>query len=693
VPAWGTLEGTPLPQGLTWVAEEQAYNFSLYSKHATAVSLLLYGRGDPVRPVLTLGLDPRRNKSGRFWHCRLAKAAVQGAEHYAYRVSGPAPEGRLAWHCFDADKVLLDPYAASVHFPPGFDREAARRPGSNAGRAPLAVLGACEDPPPAAPAALRRHGSDAVICELHVRGFTSNPNSGIEESRRGTYLGLVDKIPYLVDLGVTIVELMPVFQCDPQEGSAWGYMPLNFFSPHSGYAGLHDGERRPQHEFRAMVAAFASAGIEVVLDVVYNHTCEGGEDGPVYSYKGVDNSTYYLISGLDGRRYEDFSGAGNTLHCANRQVRRLVLDSMRHWAQEGVSGFRFDLASVFSRALDGSVNQEDSQLFGDIVSDPLLSTMRLIAEPWDTGAYQLGLPLPGGVWAQWNGRYRDDLRRFVRGEGGMVASLMRRLYGSDDLFPDTLAASCRPGQSVNFAAVHDGFTLYDLVAYDTKHNQANGGDGGGRDENLSWNCGWEGDDGVPLAVRDLRRRQAKNLCCLLFLSNGTPLFRAGDEFLQTQGGNNNPYNQDNKTTWLDWDRLRTEGEHHRFFRLMLAFRTAHPSLGRSHFWRDDVRWHGVGPLPDLGPDSRSLAFRLAGASQRDCDLYVMINAWWEPLDFVLQDERPLDWKRVIDTGLPGPGDLLEPGSEIPLQSPAYRLGPRSVAVFLHAPRRAPGEPA
>ena len=682
--AWASTEGAPFPQGVAWIEAEQAYNFSLYSKHAQTVTLLLYRADNVVQPAISVALDPLVNKTGRFWHCRLPKAGILGAEYYAYAVTGPAPEGHLAWHAFDPQKILLDPYAGSVYFPKGFDRQAARQPGSNAGKAPLGVLSACEQPCDNCDYDVPDHDWDAIIYELHVRGFTKHPSSGVDAEKRGTYVGLVDKIPYLLDLGVTIVELMPVFQFDPQDGNYWGYMPLNLFSPHIGYAALRDGEvHQPQHEFRAMVRSFHKAGIEVALDVVYNHTCESDETGPLYSYKGIDNSTYYLTSDIAGHRYENFSGTGNTLHCANRQVRQLVLDSLRHWASEGVNGFRFDLASVFSRNLDGTINIDDAQLFSDIVSDPKLATVRLIAEPWDVGAYQLGRQLPGVTWAQWNGRYRDDLRRFVRGDGALVGALMQNLYGSDDLFPDDRMHSYHPTQSINFITSHDGFSLYDLVSYNHKHNAANGhGDMDGVDENDSWNCGWEGDDGVPEKVLALRKQQAKNFCCLLFLSNGTPMFRAGDEFLQTQGGNNNPYNQDNATTWLDWDRLAAQQAHFRFFKHMLAFRKAHPSLGRNHFWREDVRWHGVGAQPDLSETSHSLAFCLLGASQDDDDLYVMINAWWQPLTFAFQGEKIQSWRRVIDTSLASPDDFLEVGKERPVTEATYTVQPRSLAVFI-----------
>jgi len=680
---WGAVEGTPSPLGVSWSQDSQACNFALYSRNAEGVSLLLYTEDDVVHPLFSYRFDPLVNKSGRVWHCRLARSRVGTARYYAYSVSGPAPAGPLDWHRFDPEKILLDPYATSVYFPPSYDRSAATAPGSNAGRAPLGLL----DPP----AMLHdwstrprpRHESETVIYELHVRGFTRSPSAGVSDANRGTFLGVIEKIPYLLDLGVTAVELLPVFQGDPQEGSQWGYMPLNFFAPEQRYAST--GAICCQHdEFCRMVRALHDAGIEVLLDVVYNHTAEGDESGPSLSFRGIDNSTYYLMSRTQEGACENLSGTGNTLHCANRAVRRMILDSLRHWVHEmGVDGFRFDLASVFMRSDDGSITSGDPLVAADVMADPELSRVRLIAEPWDArGAYQLGRSFPAVTWLQWNGRFRDDVRRFVRGDPGMVPALMYRLYGSDDLFPGDREHAYHPFQSVNYVTCHDGFTLYDLVAYDEKHNWANGHrNADGQDDNYSWNCGWEGDEDVPAEVMDLRTRQAKNYAALLFLSNGTPMFRAGDEFLQTQHGNNNPYNQDNETTWLDWTRLERFREVHRFFRLAIAFRKAHPSLGRSRFWRDDVRWHGVGPGPDLSRDSRSLAFHLCGASQNDCDLYVMINASSEVLGFRIQGKPKGGWRRVVDTGRPSPEDFVERGSEVLVASKVYSVEPRSVVVL------------
>ena len=682
--AWTSREGAPSPLGVTWVEEEDAYNFALYSRYADSVTLLLYAEEDVTSPLLQYRLDHLRNKSGRVWHCRVPKSRVDAARYYAYTVSGPPPSGPGEWHRFDSEKILLDPYATSVFFPPGFDRKAAAAPGSTAGKAPLGYLCACESRFDWAGDRRLVHESDTVIYELHVRAFTTNPNSGVSDAGRGTYRGVIEKIPYLQDLGITVVELLPVLQNDPQEVSHWGYMPLNFFAPDQRYAG--SARLCGQHdEFREMVRALHEADIEVIVDVVYNHTAEGDAAGPVHSFRGIDNSTYYMMSRATPGRYEDFSGTGNTFNCSNRAVRRLVLDSLRHWGHDmRVDGFRFDLASVFGRNSDGSVNFEDPMLAADVMSDPGLARLRLIAEPWDAaGIYQLGTSFPAQTWLQWNGRFRDDVRRFVRGEPGLVGALMSRLYGSADLFPDDREHAYHPYQSVNYVTSHDGFTLYDLVTYNEKRNWLNGHQNtDGTSDNYSWNCGWEGDQDVPADVMRLRKRQIKNFCTLLFLSNGTPMFRAGDEFMQTQGGNNNPYNQDNETTWLDWSRLRRHSDVYRFFKLAIAFRKAHPSLGRSRFWRDDVRWYGIGPLPDLSYESRSLAFHLDGRSQADRAMYVMINAYWEPLTFTIQATARSKWARVIDTGAQSPDDFLDAGMEAVVPSRVCEVGPRSIVVLL-----------
>lgn len=676
---WAQTEGSPLPLGATWIEDEQAFNFALYSECADSVTLLLYSPEDLTKPLLTFPLHSLNNKSGRVWHCKIPLQRAGNVRYYAYSVSGE-PIGGVRG--FDQQKVLLDPYAKGVVFPPGFDRKLATKPGSNSGKAPLGVLPGYQSAFDWAGDISPQPESDSIIYELHVKGFTKNPNSGVHPSRAGTYAGLIEKIPYLKDLGITVVELMPIFQRDPQEGDYWGYMPLNFFAPHSQYAWRNSDE---QHvEFKTMVKALHQAGIAVVLDVVYNHTCEGANDGPTYSFRGLDPTGYYMLSNDPVNPLANYSGTGNTFNFSHPHVRKIVMDSLRYWKNEmHIDGFRFDLASVFSRNADGSLNWGNAPIFSEIAADPELGRLALIAEPWDTGAYQLGRGFPGTTWLQWNACYRDQVRRFVRGDAGLVPDLMRRIYGSDDLFPDSRDHVYHAYQTVNYIDCHDGFTLYDLVSYNHKRNWRNGHNNqDGMDQNYSWNCGYEGDAGAPAEVLALRRKQVKNFCCLLLLSNGIPMFRAGDEFLNTQFGNNNPYNQDNETSWLDWNQLQTNPDVFRFFKSMIAFRKSHPSLCRSRFWREDISWYGVGPTVDLSPDSRSLAFCLHGASQTDDDIYVMINAYWQKLSFHIQEGTPGEWLRIVDTDLTSPADFSERG--LPLQSSIYEVAPRSIVVSVRA---------
>jgi glycogen operon protein len=667
--------GTPWPLGVQKLEKEDAFNFALFSRHATGVTLLCYSEEDAVKPVFEFRLQYPANKTANIWHCRIPATELRGATLYAYRVEGPHDPDH--GHRFEPEKVLLDPYAPSVFFPPDWSREACKGPGRTDGRAPLGRL------PRKLPAAITngvapRHISrDAIIYELHVKGFTARANSGVTPAKRGTFAGLTEKIPYLKDLGVTIVELLPVHQFDPQEGNYWGYMTLHFFSPHQQYAGTHDAFE----EFRAMVQAFHAAGIEVWLDVVYNHTTEAGEDGPTYSYRGIDNDSYYLLT-PDLRHNNNDTGCGNTVRTGHPAGRVLVLRSLDFWARMGVDGFRFDLASIFSRAADGTMHAHESSLVAEISMLARLRNFQLVAEAWDIASYQLGRGFPGTFWLQWNGKFRDDIRSFVKSDPGKIGALMQRLYGSDDLFPDSLYDTYRPYQSVNFLTAHDGFCLYDLVSYNEKHNAANGhGNTDGSDSNLSWNCGWEGDVNAPGAVVALRRQQVRNFCALLMLSNGVPMIVAGDEFLNSQGGNNNPYNQDNEITWLDWDRLKQNREIYRFFKLMIAFRKAHPSIGREIYWREDVTWHGPDGPVNFAPESRRLAYLLRGASVGDDDLYVMINGHWEDCDFRMFDGEPTDWRRVVDTARPSPDDIIEPGREPKLDNASCKVRGRSIVVL------------
>jgi len=669
---WEPREGAPVPLGATWIEVEQAYNFALYSKHAASVTLLLYGEHDFVTPLCSIAFQFPRNKTNRMWHVRVPAAAAADACYYAYRITGPfAPhEG----HRFDGQKILLDPYATAVFFPPGFNRGAACRPGSNAGQAPLGVLPPRRTAPLVTPGP--RYGHDLVIYEMHVRGFTRRDNSGVPEAARGTFAGIIAKIPYLQQLGVTAVELMPVHQFDPQEGNYWGYMTLNFFAPNLAYA-QQDPSEDAVTEFRRMVDALHQAGIEVYLDVVYNHTTEGDAFGPTYSFRGIDNSTYYALDPGDMASYANYSACGNDLRTAHPVVRRMVVDSLRYWRCEmGVDGFRFDLASIFTRNDDGSMNLDDPAIISEISGDPDLADVRLIAEPWQGapgGGYLIGRAFPGMTWAQWNDHFRDGIRGFVKGDDNLVPALMTRLYGSTDLLPDTQMDAFRRYQSINYIDAHDGLNLCDLVSYNNDGQHA-------------WNCGFQGTHDVPNDVAALRRQQVKNFFALLMLSNGTPMFVAGDEFMHTQFGNANPWDQDNATTWLDWSLAETNADVLRFSRLMIAFRKAHPTIGRSIGWCDDVTWFGIGASPDLSPGSRSLAYHLRGASLGDIDLYVMINAWWQDLVFAIQAPGP--WVRLVDTALPSPDDIVESAGP-PLPDHRYTVSARSIVVL--GSLAAPGE--
>jgi isoamylase len=670
-------EGSCCPLGATWIKELKAYNFALFSQHASGVTLLLFRDRNDSAPQLTVPLRYPGNKTGRVWHCLISESRLEGAQYYGYRVEGPWDPSQ--GHRFDPRKVLVDPYAKGVVFPDHFERWEACGDCDSAGHAPLGVLGLDRTLFDWTGDHQVHHGSDLIIYEMHIRGFTQHPSSRVADCRRGTYRGVIDKIPYLQQLGVTAVELMPVFQYDPGEQNYWGYMPLNFFTVHHAYAEGGDVHEQ-QNEFRQMVKALHAAGIEVILDVVYNHTSEGDERGPTHCYRGIDNASYYML-GLDRRTYRNEAGTGNVLNTANPAVRKMVLDSLRYWAVEmRIDGFRFDLASIFTRNADGTLNLDDPPIIGEITSDPALMHKRLIAEAWDPAVYELGRKFPGVTWLQWNGRFRDDVRSFLRGDPALVNPLMTRMYGSDDLFPDTLADAYRPRQSVNYVTSHDGFCLYDLVAYNRKHNEANGYENrDGADDNRSWNCGWEGDAAVSDEVVALRIHQAKNFCCLLFMACGTPMFLAGDEFLNTQKGNNNPFNQDNETTWLDWSLIEKHADFHRFFREMIAFRKRHRILGSSRFWRDRIVWRGVTAEPDRSHDSHTLAYLLEETA--DSSLYVIVNAYWESLRFELPGGY--HWTRVIDTALASPADIAGAGNgPFPSQAEEFYLTPaRSVVVF------------
>ncbi len=661
--------------------------FSIFSKRATRVELLLYDRADAPAPSRVIALDPRHNRTHHYWHAVVPD--IGPGQIYGYRVHGPrAPDRGLR---FDPDKVLLDPYARAVTFPDGYDRAAAMRPGRNDAVSIKSVVADERAYDWEGDAPLRRPFAQTVIYEAHVRGFTAHPSSGVPAARRGTYAGFIDKIPYLVDLGVTAVELLPIFAFDPQDAppgrlNYWGYSPVSFFAPHPQYSARRD-LLGPLDELRDLIKALHRAGIEVILDVVYNHTAEGDARGPVQSFKGLDAPTYYTLED-GGARFANYSGTGNTLNANRSVVRRLILQSLRYWVREmHVDGFRFDLASILARDSDGRPLPEPPLLW-DIDSDPVLAGTKLIAEAWDAGGlYQVG-SFAGDFWKEWNGQFRDDLRAFLRGDPGMVPRALDRLLGSPDLYGK---APREPERSINFVTAHDGFTLNDLVSYDDKHNEANGeGNRDGERHNLSWNHGVEGPTEDP-AIEALRNRQVKNFLAVTLLSLGAPMIVMGDEVRRTQRGNNNAYCQDNELSWLDWTLLERHGDVHRFVRELIGLRwhRDHVRDGGSMTLaemreRARVRLHGVRVgEPDLAHHSRSLAISASNLSGT-LHMYFAINAWSEPLDFELPPTpaQELSWRRVVDTQLAPPEDICPLEEARPIDADAYRVGPRSVLALM-----------
>jgi glycogen operon protein len=672
--------GRPFPLGA--MPTPEGVNFSVWARHATRVELVLFDAADRD-PSRVLALDPAVHRTYHYWH-----AFVPGArpgQLYGWRAQGPfdPPRG----HRFDGQKLLLDPYARAVVIPPGWDRAAASRPGDNAATAMKSAVAHRRRYDWEGDAPLRRPFSRTLIYELHVRGFTRHPSSGVSPDRRGTYAGLVEKIPYLVDLGVTAVELLPVFAFDPQDAppgrrNYWGYAPVSFFAPHPAYAAAGD-PLGPLDEFRDMVKALHRAGLEVILDVVFNHTAEGDETGPTLSFRGLDNFAYYLLD-RDWSRYANYSGCGNTLKASHPVMRRLILDSLRYWVSEmHVDGFRFDLASVLSRDESGQA-QRSPPIVWEIESDPLLAGTKLIAEAWDAaGLYQVGAWV-GDAWKEWNGRFRDDVRSFLKGDPGMVGRFASRLFGSPDIYG---AEEREPEQGVNFVTCHDGFTLQDLVSYQGKHNQANGeGNRDGSEDNRSWNCGAEGPSDDP-AVEALRARQVRNFITVTLLSAGVPMLSMGDEVRRTQGGNNNAFCQDNETSWLDWSLALRSADLLRFTRAAVALRHAFdPSeppggLSLSEFLeRSQVRWHGVRlGEPDWSEPSHSLAVEFS-ALDGSVRLHCIFNAFWEALAFELPAAEG-GWRLLVDTALPPPDDAREWSTALPVEGRSYLAQPRSVVVL------------
>jgi isoamylase len=661
-------------------------NFSLFSRDATQVELLLFDHQNADAPSSVLPLDPLRHRTYHYWH-----AFVEGLKRgqiYGYRVDGP----QRSDFGFDADKILLDPYGLAVVVPDAYSRASATRPGSNTASAMKSVVADPSlydwegDRHP------RRSFAETIVYEMHVRGFTRHPSSGVTPGKRGTYAGLIEKIPYLKDLGVTAVELLPVFQFDATDAPGgrpnyWGYQPISFFAPHAAYS----SRREPLDaldEFRDMVKALHRADIEVLLDVVFNHTTEGGRNGPTLCYRGLANNFYYIPAD-DGHGCADFSGCGNTLNANQPIVRRLIQDSLRYWVTEmHVDGFRFDLASILSR--DGAGRPlPNPPVLWDIESDPKLAGTKLIAEAWDAaGLYQVGNFI-GDTWQEWNGRFRDDVRAFLRTDRGTVSKLASRLLGSPDMYAHE---NREAEQSVNFVTCHDGFTLDDLVSYNDKHNEANGEQNrDGANDNFSWNCGVEGPTSDP-DIEGLRNRQVKNFLTILMLSAGTPMLLMGDEVRRSQSGNNNAYALDDETNWFDWTLLDTHADVHRFVKALTAFRQHRDIVAEGVKLSLNqllsvarISWHGVQlHQPDWSDHSHSLAFALQSLRARFL-IYGIFNAYWDPLQFELPPVPAAGrsaWRRCIDTSLASPDDIRGWAEATDIAATHYTAQPRSVALLV-----------
>jgi isoamylase len=675
----GIGNGKPYPLGAT--PTENGVNFSIFSAHAQNMYLLLFDSEDAEKASRVITLDPETNRTGHYWHVHVD--GVFSGQVYAYRAEGPYEPER--GYRFDPSKVLLDPYGKAISVSRYRRPAAVGRGDNNEAHSMRSVVADLKRYDWQGDRPLLLSFRTTVIYELHVGGFTRNPNSGVREEKRGTYAGLIEKIPYLQELGVTAVELMPVSQFDWQDAppgleNYWGYSPVSFFAPHLGYSS-RQSPLQCLDEFRDMVKAFHRAKIEVILDVVYNHTAEAGADGPTLCLRGLDNSMYYTLS--PHGRYLDFTGTGHTLNSNHSVVRRLIIDSLRYWVSEmHVDGFRFDLASVLSRDEKG-LPVEKAPVVWDIDSDPLLSGAKLIAEAWDAaGLYQVG-SFSIYRWKEWNGRFRDDMRSFLKSDRGTVSNLTHRLMGSPDVYEP---GSHPPEQSINFVTCHDGFTMNDLVSYDEKHNESNReGNRDGAWSNLAWNCGCEGPTDNP-EIEALRERQIRNAHALNLLSIGVPLVLMGDECRRTQRGNNNAYCQNNSLSWFDWSLCQKNAGLRRFVSLLIRLRRQAPvthrySLTLREFLEQaEIDWHGVQLFkPDLSQDSHTIAATLymkGGPSA-----HVMFNAFWEPLRFAVppKPENAASWFRVIDTFQPSPRDILDVPTDV-IQD-EYLVQPRSIVML------------
>ncbi|MCK6601063.1 MAG: glycogen debranching protein GlgX [Bacteroidetes bacterium] len=672
--------GHPLPFGASLFRD--GVNFSVYARHATDVSLVLINPVTNVE-VYEFRLEPDDNKTGDVWHCFLKD--LDPSVCYGWRIDRN-PNIRPHIHRYDPENILIDPYAKALSGGHVWNRYPHKD------RYSLIVDDEFDwknDKPLNIPLV------DSVIYEVHLRGFTAHPSSRV--TNRGTFKGMIQKIPYLKDLGITAVELLPVNEFEEMEGSDrrnpvtgqplmnfWGYNPISFFAPKASYAasGANGGQVT---EFKEMVKAFHKAGIEVILDVVFNHTAEGNEYGESLSFRGIDNQTYYIIDQVTGK-YHNYSGCGNTLNCNHPFVRDFIIDCLKYWVTEmRVDGFRFDLASILGRDQDGTV-LNNPPLLERIAADPVLSKTKIIAEAWDAaGLYQVGSFPHWQRWAEWNGKFRDDVRKFVKGDPGMAGIISRRITGSADLYEHSGRA---PYDSINFVTCHDGFTLMDLVSFNEKHNEANGeNQADGSNDNFSWNCGAEGPTDSE-EITQLRIRQVKNFAAILLSSFGVPMILSGDEMGRTQQGNNNAYCHDNEISWLNWQLLNRNSEIFRFFKRLIAFRKANPILKREKFSEFDLTWHGFKLFePDWSDSARWISVHISSSRFPEMTgvkhLQVILNAHWENHSFELPRLVGKEWYLFLDTHLPSPFDISDEGKEILLYNQEnYEAKARSCVILI-----------
>jgi isoamylase len=686
-----TEKGAPHPLGAT--IRPAGVNFSLYSSGATGVELLLFDQHDSPLPFQTIPLIPSKNKTFHFWH--IFVNGLQAGAFYAFRVNGPSvPNMGLR---YNRNKVLIDPYARG-NIKSVWNRDEACNDSDNVATSLRSVVIDPSGYDWEGDKPLNRPIEDTIIYEMHVRGFTKSPSSKVRSP--GTFAGLIEKVPYLKELGITAVELLPIFDFDETaplrvlDGKPlwnfWGYSTMGYFAPHSAFC-VKPEDGSHLKEFRDLVKTLHKAGIEVILDVVFNHTDEGNQQGPTFCFRGIDNRSYYFLVPSALQFYVDYSGCGNTFNCNHPISEKLIVECLRYWVNEAhVDGFRFDEGSILSRGEDG-FPAVHPPLVWQIELDEDLMDSKLTAEAWDAaGLYQIG-HFPGDRWGEWNGRYRDTIRRFVKGDPGIVAQVADAIGGWSSLYQ---ARGGEPTNSINFINCHDGFTLNDLVSYNCKHNEANGeGNNDGNNENLSWNCGVEGET-QDAGVEKLREQQIRNFATILMLSRGVPMFVAGDEARNTQRGNNNAYCQDNEIGWLDWTKQEKHADVLRFWRRIIEFRKRHTVVRRNDFYTgeansrglNDVTWHGT-KLNDPGwndSQARVLGFTLAGAGA-DQDIHVMMNMYWDALDMEVPVIAGRRWTRAVDTSLPSPSDIAEPGTEVAWTSPSYRVNARSIVVLVNQP--------